>query len=146
VTVADASAVLEMLLRTPLGGSCAERLLGPGEVLGAPHLLDVEVAQVLRRFAAAGNLNEERGREALHDLADLPLIRYAHEPFLQRIWQLRDSLSAYDAAYVALAEALDAPLVTCDGRLKRARGHGARIDLIAEAESSTEGGSETARR
>jgi len=132
MTVVDASALIESLLRTPLGTKCTERLLRTGDQLFAPHLLDIEVAQVLRRYALRGDLENERGHQALLDLAGFPLIRYAHEPFLERIWELRHSLSAYDAAYIALAEALDAPLVTCDSRLARAPGHGARVEVLAE--------------
>ena len=131
MTVVDASAVIEMLLRTPLGVLCTDRLLRPGELLCSPHLIDVEVLQVLRRYAARAELSDDRGDEARKDLADLPLQRYPHQPLLARIWELRRSLSAYDAAYVALAEALDAPLVTCDGRLGRAHGHGARIEVLS---------------
>lgn len=132
MTVVDASALIEALLRTALGERCAERLLRPGDALYAPHLLDVEVMQVLRRYARRGDLPDARGREALRDFADFPLTRCSHEPLVERIWELRDSLSAYDAAYVALAEALDAPLVTCDARLARTRGHNARIEVLAD--------------
>src|SRR5512139_1570417 len=83
-----------------------DRLLSRGESLHAPHLLDVEVAQVLRRYAAAGELTPERGEEALTDLADFPLHRYPHDVLLPRIWELRQNVTACDAAYVALAEAL----------------------------------------
>jgi predicted nucleic acid-binding protein len=96
----------------------------------APHLLDVEVAQVLRRFVASGALAAPRAAEALTDLADLPLTRYSHEILLPRIWSLRANLTAYDAAYVALAEALDATLLTADLRLLRAPGHTAHIEAI----------------
>jgi predicted nucleic acid-binding protein len=130
VTVVDASALIEALLRTPLGERCAERLLRRDDPLFAPHLLDVEVMQVLRRYAHRGDLRDARGREALGDFVDFPLTRCSHEPLLERIWELRDSLSACDAAYVALAEALDAPLVTCDARLARARGHNARVEVL----------------
>jgi predicted nucleic acid-binding protein len=128
--VADASAVVEMLLRTPIGERCRERLLGTDDALCAPHLLDVEVAQVLQRFALQAAISAERGAEALADLADLPLTRYPHGPLLGRAWQLRRSVSAYDAVYLALAEALDAPLVTCDSRVARAHGHRAKVDVI----------------
>jgi predicted nucleic acid-binding protein len=128
--VADASAVVEMLLRTPIGERCRERLLGADDALCAPHLLDVEVAQVLQRFALQAAISAERGAEALADLADLPLTRYPHGPLLGRAWQLRRSVSAYDAVYLALAEALDAPLVTCDSRVARAHGHRAKVDVI----------------
>lgn len=128
--VPDASAVLEMLLRMPAAAALEERLLGSGETLHAPHLLDLEVAQVLRRYALTGLLAGERCRAALEDLADLPLDRYPHDVLLPRIWELRANLTAYDAAYVALAEALDAALLTCDGRLAAASGHAARIELL----------------
>jgi predicted nucleic acid-binding protein len=128
VIAVDASALLEVLLRTARGERIEARLLLGGESLHAPHLVDVEVAQVLRRYAAAGTIGAERGREALSDLADFPIVRYPHEPFLARIWALRHNASAYDAAYLALAEALPAPLVTCDGRLASAPGHTARVE------------------
>jgi predicted nucleic acid-binding protein len=107
-----------------------ERLFAPRETLHAPHLIDVEVAQVIRRYAATGKIEDGRGREALIDLADLRLVRYPHDLLLPRIWELRDNFSAYDASYVALAEALDAPLVTRDRRLAAAAGHRARIELV----------------
>jgi len=127
--VVDASAVLEVLLGTTTGARVGQRLLSGRESLHAPHLLDVEVAQVLRRFAAAGDLTAERGREALEDLADFPLHRYSHDVLLPRIWELRHNVTAYDAAYVALAEVLGAPLVTCDERLGSTPGHAAKIDV-----------------
>jgi predicted nucleic acid-binding protein len=128
--VADASLVLELLLNTPLAAQCREIVLDPGEVVCVPHLLDLEVCQVLRRYVRAGELLARRGSAALADLRDLPLERYEHAPLVSRIWQLRDSVSAYDAAYVALAEGLDAPLVTCDERLARAHGHRAQIRVV----------------
>lgn len=128
--VVDASAVLEVLLRTPAASALMGRLLDPSQTLHAPHLLDVEVAQVVRRYAASGEIDGERGRMALADLADLPLRRYPHDLLLPRIWELRNNLTAYDAAYVALAEALGAPLLTRDKRLAAAPGHTARIELV----------------
>jgi predicted nucleic acid-binding protein len=128
--VVDASAVIEVLLGTPAATRVAERLFDGGETLHAPHLLDVETAQVLRRYALAGALGAERGVEALEDLADFPITRYPHQPFLFRIWELRNNVTAYDAAYIALAEALDATLVTRDARLASAAGHRARIELV----------------
>ena len=125
-----ASAMLEVLLGTERGTRIEDRLLSRGESLHAPHLLDVEVAQVLRRYAAAGNLTSERGLEALTDLADFPIHRYPHDVLLPRIWELRHNATAYDAAYLALAEVLPAPLVTCDGRLASVPGHSARVEVF----------------
>ncbi len=128
--VVDASALLEALLRTPAAPAVENRLFDPRESLHAPHLIDLEVAQVLRRYAAAGEIAADRGREALDDLAALTLRRYPHEFLLPRVWELRRNLTAYDAAYVALAEALDAPLLTCDRRLAAAAGHRARVEVV----------------
>lgn len=128
--VVDASAVLEVLLRTPAAKDVEERLFAPRQTLHVPHLLDVEIAQVIRRYAAKGDIDGERGRAALADLAHLPVRRYPHDFLLPRMWDLRNNLTAYDAAYVALAEALDAPLLTRDRRLAAAAGHRAQIDLL----------------
>ena len=100
--VVDASVAVEVLLRLPAGVAVEPRLFGPDETLHAPHLLDVEVAQVLRRYALAGELEAERARLALHDLADFPLHRYAHDFLLTRVWELRANLTAYDAVYMRL--------------------------------------------
>lgn len=127
--VVDASALLEVLLRTPAAGALERRLFEADQSLHAPHLLDVEVAQVIRRYEANGEIAAERGRAALVDLADLPLRRYPHDFLLPRVWDLRNNLTAYDAVYVALAEALDAPLLTRDQRLAAAAGHHARVEL-----------------
>lgn len=128
--VVDASALLEILLRTPAAEAVEQRLFAPGQSLHAPHLLDVEVAQVLRRYAAIGEIDPARGAAALADLADLPLRRYPHDMLLPRVWELRNNLTAYDAVYVALAEALDATLVTRDQRLAAAAGYRARIERV----------------
>ena len=130
VLVVDASALLELLLRTPSAKEVEDRLFAPGETLHAPHLLDIEVAQVIRRYAANGDIDSERGRLALSDLACLSIQRYPHDLLLPRIWALRNNLTAYDAAYVALAEALDQPLLTRDKRLAAAAGHFARIEVV----------------
>jgi predicted nucleic acid-binding protein len=130
VIVVDASVILEILLGTSDAARVGERLFAPGETLHAPHLLDVEVAQVLRRYALAGDLHATRGLQALEDLADLPLTRYPHDLLLPRIWELRRKLTAYDAAHVALAEALAAPLVTRDAALASVHVHQARVELL----------------
>ena len=127
--VVDASALLEVLLRTSAAKPVEDRLFAARQTLHAPHLLDVEVAQVVRRYAAHGDIDDAPGRAALADLADFPLRRYPHDFLLPRIWDLRHNLTAYDAAYVALAEALDMPLVTRDRRLAASSGHHARIEL-----------------
>jgi predicted nucleic acid-binding protein len=119
-----------VLLKTPNGARVSERIFTPGETLHAPHLLDLEVAQVLRRYVRAGQLDSVRGMEALDDLSDLSLTRYPHHLFLPRIWQLCHNLTAYDAAYVALAEAIEAPLVTRDAALASVRMHAARVELL----------------
>jgi predicted nucleic acid-binding protein len=128
--VVDASAAIEVLLRTPAASAVERRLFAPSQTLHAPHLLDVEVAQVVRRYAANGEFDAERGRMALADLADFPLQRYPHDFLLHRVWDLRNNLTAYDAIYVALAEALEAPLLTRDKRLAASPGHHARIELV----------------
>jgi len=128
--VVDASALLETLLRTPAAKAVERRLFAPDQTLHAPHLIDVEVAQVIRRYAAHGEIDGERGRGALADLTDFPLRRYPHDFLLPRVWDLRHNLTAYDAVYVALAEALDAVLLTRDQRLAAAAGHHARVELV----------------
>ena len=128
--VVDASALVELLLDTDEAGAVAARLFDSGDSLAAPHLIDVETAHVLRRYAQAGEIDDRRGRKAIDDLADMPVRRYPHDVLLPRVWDLQHNLTAYDAVYVALAEALDAPLVTRDRRLARAAGHGAEIELL----------------
>ena len=128
--VIDASAMLEMLLQTPGRKAVEDRIFAPGQTLHAPHLLDIEVTQVLRRYVARGQLDPAAAALAVADLIDFPMRRYAHDPLLSRVWDLRDNMTAYDAVYVALAEALDAPLITRDRRLAAAPGHEARIDVI----------------
>jgi predicted nucleic acid-binding protein len=110
----------------------SRRLFDRRQTLHAPHVLDVEAAQVIRRHAANREINQERGRAALDDLADLPVRRYAHDFLLQRVWNLRHNLTAYDAVYIALAEALDAPLLTRDQRLAAAAGRRAGINVRAQ--------------
>jgi predicted nucleic acid-binding protein len=130
--VVDASAAVELLLRTRRAERIAARVLDPTEELHAPHLIDIEVAQVLRRLVRSADLTPTRANLAIADFGDLAIERHAHGTLLRRIWALRAALSAYDGAYVALAEALAAPLVTCDGRLARAHGHTADIELIED--------------
>lgn len=128
--VIDASALIEVLLGTAAATEIEDRIFASRQTLHAPHLLDVEAAQVIRRYVAYGEIDARRGRMALTDLTDLPLRRYPHDFLLPRIWELRNNLTAYDAAYVALAEALDAPLLTRDKRMAGSSGHRARIELV----------------
>ena len=128
--VLDASAVLELLLGTEQGRHVASRIADPGLGLHAPHLLDVEVAQALRRYVRGGEVDEPSARAVLDDLRALDMERHAHEPLLDRVWSLREILTAYDALYVALAEALDTRLLTCDRRLGGAPGLKARVEVM----------------
>jgi predicted nucleic acid-binding protein len=130
VIVVDASALLELLLDTSVAERIASRIFDPNESLHAPHLIDLEIAQVLRRYARDRTLSPSRSQQALHDHRALRLTRYSHELLLPRIWELRHRVTAYDAAYLALAELLDAPLSTRDARLARAGGHEAQIELV----------------
>jgi predicted nucleic acid-binding protein len=130
VIVADASALFDVLRRRPTAAAIEARLLGSGRAVHVPHLLDAEVAQVIRRHAAGGDIGPDRGYELLTDLLNLPLQRHPHDWLLPRVWELRHNLTAYDAIYVALAEALDAPLVTRDQRLAAAPGHQARVEVL----------------
>jgi predicted nucleic acid-binding protein len=133
VIVVDASAVLEMLLGTTTGREVAERIADPALGLHAPHLIDVEVAQALRRYVRGREIDEDSAALALEDLRDLDMERHPHEPFLDRVWALRENLTAYDAVYVALAEALDASLLTCDARIGRAPGMRRRVEVVGSA-------------
>lgn len=128
--VVDSSAILEVLLNSSAAGTIAQRLFAPGETLHAPHLIDLEVTQVLRRFCRIGEVDTERGTRALQAMLDLRLTRHPHHIFLPRVWELRNNVSGYDAVYLALAEALGAPLVTRDRALAMAAGHRARVEVL----------------
>jgi predicted nucleic acid-binding protein len=128
--VLDASAIVELLLRSTAGEQVAHELRDPDNVVHLPHLAAVEVMQTLRRLNRLGVLSSERAGQAVADLADLAGIRHDHEPLLPRIWELRENLTAYDAAYVALAEALDAPLLTFDLKIASAPAHQAVITTL----------------
>ncbi len=128
--VIDASAVLELILRSSKAKMVEQKVFDLKRTMHAPHLIDVEVTQVIRRYTAAGELDVGRGRAAIADLLDFPINRYPHDFLLPRMWELRNNLTAYDAAYVALAEALGAPLLTCDQRLTAAPGIQAEIELV----------------
>jgi predicted nucleic acid-binding protein len=128
--VLDASAAVDWLLQTSAGQHIEKRIYSHNESLHAPHLLDLEVTQVLRRLALQAVISAHRADEAFRDLLDLRISRYPHLVLLPRIWQLRHNFSAYDAAYIVLAEKLGAVLVTRDGRLASASGHAAAIELF----------------
>ena len=127
--VVDASVVLELLLQSDRGVRAADRILDPQERLHAPHLIDIEVSQTLRRLVLLQELRPDRAEVALIDYHALVIERHAHVDLLSRIWRLRNALTAYDAAYIALAEGLNAPLLTCDAKLARAHGHAAVVEL-----------------
>ncbi len=128
--VIDASIAIELILQTQVGSRVSTRVFASGETRHAPQLIDLEVAQVLRRFVARREIDAKRGRVALEDLGRLALHRYDHDALLPRVWTLRDNLTAYDAAYVALAEALGAPMFTRDRRLAAAPGLRAKIEVF----------------
>lgn len=128
--VVDTSAIIAALAGSPVVPRLGARLASDGE-LHAPHLIDVEFQHALRRLVVSGAISHDRAADARNDLADLAIIRYPHVALADRMWELRHNVTPYDAAFLALAEALDVPLVTCDGRLARASGHHARVELFA---------------
>jgi predicted nucleic acid-binding protein len=128
--VLDASAAVSTFLNIgPQAARIRQRIVQPEETLHVPHLFDVEVLHVLRRHSLSGALSESRGRLALSRLSSTRLTRYPHALFDRRIWELRHDLTAYDAAYVALAETLDAPLLTIDRQLAQVPGISAKVEL-----------------
>lgn len=127
--VVDTSAAIAALVQTPRNDALLARL-AQGRELHAPHVIDVEFVHALRRIVRLRKLPGDRAAVVLADFEALSIVRYPHGPLLDRMWALRDSLSAYDAAFVSLAEALDVPLITVDGGLGRARGHKASIELF----------------
>ena len=128
--VLHASAVVDWLLQTAAGQRIERRIYSRHQSLHAPHLLDLEVAQVLRRLVREGTVSARRADEAVQDLLDLRITKYPHSVLLPRIWQLRHNLSAYDAAYVVLAEKLGAVLLTRDKHLSSASGHMVPIEVF----------------
>jgi len=136
--VVDASAIAELLLQTELGLRVEERLYRNAGDLHAPHLVDVEVLSALRRLVRAGELRAGRAAQAIDDLTFLRIVRHGHLDLVMRAWELRQNATAYDAIYLALAESLDATLVTCDRRLGSAPGQAVRIEVIRTAHDSAE--------
>ncbi len=127
--VVDASAAIDWLLQTPPGKEIEQRIFSRSESLHAPHLLDLEVIQVLRRLVRHRVISSNRAGDAVRDLLDLRITRYPHDVLVPRIWQLRDNFSAYDAAYLVLAEKLSATLLTRDSGFARPLGHRAEIEV-----------------
>ena len=128
--VLDASAAVDWLLQTSAGQRIEQRIYARNESLHAPHLIDLEVAQVLRRLVREGTISASRADDAIDDLIDLRLTRYPHFVLLPEVWRLRNNFSAYDAAYVALARKLGAALVTRDGGLASGLGHTVSVELF----------------
>lgn len=128
--VLDASAAIDWLIQSPAGHRIETRIYARSETIHAPHLLDLEVTQVLRRLSREGAISDQRADAAIQDLLSLRISRYPHLLLLPRIWQYRHNLSAYDAAYVVLAEQLGAPLITRDARLANASGHAASVEVF----------------
>jgi predicted nucleic acid-binding protein len=128
--VVDASALIDVVLRTSVAPHVETMLFAPGQTVHAPHLIDAEIAQVCRRFERSGEIGHAQGVTALSNLAVFPMQRYPHDLLLPRVWTLRHNLTAYDAMYVALAELLDATLITRDRRLAAAPVHHARVEVI----------------
>jgi predicted nucleic acid-binding protein len=126
--VVDTSVILELLLHTSIGARHADRIFD--QERHAPELIDLEFVNVLRRYVRLGITAPAKADEALANFTNFSIARHAHKALLPRVWALRDSVSAYDASYVALAEMLDAPLLTCDAKLSRTHGHSAKIELL----------------
>jgi predicted nucleic acid-binding protein len=128
--IVDASCLYEVVVDAERSEQVRERLAGDPDH-AAPHLVDGEVLSIVRRDHLLGRLDATAARQAIEDLRDWPGERYGHRALLERAWELRDTLRAWDALYVALAEALDATLITLDARLGRAHGPSCSIDVIA---------------
>jgi predicted nucleic acid-binding protein len=133
VVVVDTSAAVGVLIGLPRNRRLVHRLSADGD-LHAPHLLDVELLHALHRLVRTGRLSDDRAADARTDFADLTIVRYGHAVLADRVWEMRHNLSAYDATFVALSEALGVPLVTCDARLATAPGHDAQVELFEDDE------------
>lgn len=132
--VVDTSAVLAALVARQPAAGLVQRLAQDGD-LHAPHLIDTEILHALRQLTIGKEISEDRAADARSDFAELALVRYPHQPLSDRVWELRHNLTAYDATFVALAEAIGAPLVTCDARLASAPEHRAHIELFVQSDA-----------
>lgn len=132
--VLDASAAVDVFLNLGEAARIRERIRsedsGDSGGIHVPHIFELEVLSTLRRLVFSSDISESEASRAINALSEMKLARYPHTPFIERIWELRENITAYDAAYIALSETLDAPLVTTDGRLARAPGHHARIEFF----------------
>jgi predicted nucleic acid-binding protein len=128
--VLDASVLIDLLLRTHAAAASERHIFARNQSLHAPALIDLEVCQVLRRFAAEKVITPAQGKAAIRLMSEMPIERHPHEALLSRIWELRGNLTAYDAAYIALAEALNAPLLTRDRKLASSQRHQADVLVI----------------
>ena len=131
MTVVDASVVIDALATVAATSRAARRWLGDASEIEAPAILRAEVAAGVRRMFLAGALSEAQARATLVRTDELRVAEFPFKPFSQRIWQLRDVLTVYDAWYVALAETLDTPLVTADRRLAAAPGIRCPVEVVA---------------
>jgi predicted nucleic acid-binding protein len=132
VLVVDTSAVIHALVHRPAHPDLLRRLADDDD-LGAPHLIDLEVLQALRRMVRIGELTDHQAADLRTDFAAMPLLRFPHTGVADRVWSLRDNLTAYDAAYVALAETMRCPLITSDARMAKASGHLANVEVYPQA-------------
>jgi predicted nucleic acid-binding protein len=129
ILVVDTSAVLAALIGQPGPSDLNERLADDGD-LHAPHLIDIELLHALRRLTMKGQLSEDRAADARGDFVELTIVRYPHVNLMDRIWELRHNLTAYDAAFIALSEILQVPLITCDAALASVPGHAVQVEVF----------------
>lgn len=127
--VVDTSAILAALAAPDADPQLVARLADDGDLHG-PHLIDTEMLHALRRMTMTAEIGDDRAADVRTDFAELTIVRYPHEPLNNRVWALRDNMTTYDATFVALAELLGVPLVTCDARLASSPGHAATIELF----------------
>ena len=128
--VLDASVVIDLLLNIQPQATAISSRIATSRQLYAPHLIDAEVGQVLRRYALRGEISSTQAATALRELQAFPLQRYAHTPLLERAFELRDNVTVYDALYIVLAEGLGATLLTRDAALAVIPGHSAAVELV----------------